>query len=377
MIAFDVTPLQSEHRFRGVGTYTRELALRLAEHYPEQVVFIGTSQDKHLLPVPILERAILSWRPHRPAQVYWVYNEWFLPHMIRRARPSIFHATDFNGTVTIPGVRTVATLHDAIGLISKNLSPNLSGLLSAWRWKIYYQRKIPRSDYVIAISDQTQRDATDRLGVPQQQISVIPHGIDLNHYKPIRNSGQFASRPPYVLYVGSRDPHKNVAGALEAFVMVARAIPDVCLYVAGRWKPADCAWLKAETSARPELRGRVEHVGFVADDDMASLYANAEVFLFPSLAEGFGLPILEAMACHTPVVSSNRGSLPEVAGNAAVLCDPDDASGLGEAVTRLIQNRALREDFIDRGSARVREFSWDRVLEKTIAVYRAVDPAAI
>lgn len=377
MIAFDATPLQSEHRFRGVGTYTMELALRLAERYPDQVCFIGTRPDQHLLPTLVRDRAILGRRFHRPAQVYWLYNEWFLPRMIRRVKPSLFHATDFNGTVRVPGIPTIATLYDLTGLVRAPGPMSLSERLSAWRWQVYYHDKIPRADHLIAISSQVRDDAMNVLGLPPERISVIPLGIDLNRYAPIRNTGRFAASPPYVLYVGSRDPHKNVTGALDTFATVTRTIPHLRLYLAGRWNPADLAWLQETTNARRELRGRVEHVGFVADDDMPSLYANAEVFLFPSFAEGFGLPILEAMACHTPVVASNRGSLPEVAGNAALLRDPDDVHGLAEAVTLVIQDKALREDLIQRGAARVLEFSWDRVLEKTVEVYRMLDPSAI
>lgn len=377
MIAFDATPLQSEHRFRGVGTYTLELGLRLAERYPDRVSFIGTRPDHHLLPISIRERAVLGRRGHRPAQVYWLYNEWFLPRMIRRIRPTLFHATDFNGTVRVPGIPTIATLYDLTGIDRASGPRRLSDRLSAWRWEVYYRRKLPKADHWIAISAQAREDAMRVLALPPERISVIPLGIDLTRYGPVRHTGRFANSPPYVLYVGSRDPHKNVAGALDAFALVAPMLPDLRLYLAGRWNPADLAWLQATTNARPELRGRVEHIGFVADDDMASLYGNAEVFLFPSFAEGFGLPILEAMACHTPVVASNRGSLPEVAGDAAILRSPDDVEGLSAAMVRVLEDTSLRRALIQRGAERVREFSWDRVLETTVRVYRTIDPSAI
>jgi len=215
-------------------------------------------------------------------------------------------------------------------------------------------------------------DAVATLGIAADHISVIPLGIDTAQFYPSRGAGLFAGRAPYVLYVGSRDPNKNLESVLAAFALIATEIKEVRLAIAGRWNPADEAWLKQRIDSDPSLHGRVDHLGFVSDADMASLYSNAEVFVFPSLAEGFGFPVLEAMACNTPVVASNRPPIPEVAGDAAILVDPLDPQAIATAMLSIIPSRDRRDQLIALGQAQSRLYHWEQVAEATIAVYRSL-----
>lgn len=371
MIAIDATPLQSEHRFRGVGAYTRHLCNQLITQIPDEICFLATKNGIELLPQNLQAHSLLGWRGHRPAQLYWLYNEVYLRNLLGKLHPKVFHATDFNGTVRLPGIPTVATLHDLTNIRpTKTNSESLSAHLSDWRWQTYYQKKLPQVDHIIAVSRFVKEEAIRHLQIPPSRITVIPHGIDTSLFYPARGQGTFSGRPPYILYVGSRDPNKNVPRALEAFEMVADELEDVHLAIAGRWKAQDHSWLKQR--AKGIVRDRIDFLGFVPDTDMASLYSNAEVFLFPSLAEGFGFPIVEAMACGTPVVASNRPPIPEVVGDAALLTDPLDSSFLAKTLVRLLESSDLRETLIVRGLKQSHKYRWDKVAQKTIELYESL-----
>lgn len=372
MIAIDATPLQSEHRFRGVGAYTRQLCEQLLTKIPDEVRFLATKNGLDSLSPTIQAKSTVGSRGHRPAQLYWVYNELYLRQMLGKLKPSLFHATDFNGTLRLPGIPTVATLYDLTNVQPIGSDSSLSTRLSNWRWDVYYHKKLPQVDHLIAISQYVKDDAVATLGIASDHISVIPLGIDTAQFYPSRGTGLFAGRAPYVLYVGSRDPNKNLESVLAAFGLVATEIADVRLAIAGRWNPSDEAWLQQRIDSDPSLHGRVDYLGFVSDADMASLYSNAEVFIFPSLAEGFGFPVLEAMACNTPVVASNRPPIPQVAGDSALLIDPLDPQAIATAILSILNSTARRNDLIQRGQTRARLYHWEKVAEDTIAVYRTL-----
>ncbi len=372
MIAIDATPLQSEHRFRGVGTYTRQLVEHLAAKIPDQVTFIATKNGMDLLPDAVRQHALTGWRGHRPAQVYWLYNEVFLRQMLRSIKPTLFHATDFNGTVRLPRIPTVATLHDLTNIRTAAATSGLSTRLSDWRWQVYYQRKLPHVDHLIAVSQFVKNDAVSLLNLDPDRISVVPHGIDPSIFYPARGQGKFAHRPPYILFVGSRDPNKNLEGVLQAFALVAEQTPEIRLAIAGRWNSDDIRWLKQRVAQDSRLASRVEHLGFVANEDMASLYSNAEVFLFLSLAEGFGFPVIEAMACGTPVVASNRGAIPEIAGDAALLVDPSEHPSMAKAIMTVLAASEVKTEYGNLGVTRAKLYQWETVADQTLAIYETI-----
>ncbi len=375
MILIDATPLQSEHRLRGVGTYTRHLADQLTRLAPEKVRFVGTTRDAQLLPAPVCERACLGRRGHRPAQVYWVYNEWFLRQAIRRARPAVFHATDFNGLITVPGVATVATLYDLTPLKEGLWHGDLSGKISDLRWWLYYRRKLRRAHHIIAISERARADAIDMLELAPERITAIPLGVDQARFAAAAHEG--GPQPaPYFLFVGNRAPNKNLGRVLEAFATIAGRFPGIELVMAGAERPGDRIQLEQQTE-RLGVRGRVRHLGFVAEDDLPQLYARATAFLFPSIEEGFGLPVLEAMAAGTPVLTSNRGVLREVAGQAALLVDPLSAEAIGGGMSRLAGDEALRDELSRRGQRRAEDFSWEVTARRTLEVYEMLSTSCL
>ena len=356
MILIDASPLQSEHRLRGVGAYVRELIDNL-EREPmdddRRPHYFATRRPA----VPLLppRRTHRVPRNHMPAQGYWLTNEVVLRGALRRIRPDVFYATDFNGLQLNPHGRTVAALYD--------LTPMHEGLgdpLSAARWKTYY-RRLRRCDLLLAISEHTRADAIRALDLDPASIVAIPLGIDTERFVPSRGIGAFADRPPYFLHVGGRNHNKNQVTLLEAFARVRDALPDVELLLGGPWRPPDLAWLESER-ARLRLTA-VRHIGYVEAESLPSLYGNAQAFVFPSLSEGFGFPVLEAMASGAPVITSNCSSLPEVAGDAAVLVDPRDANALAAAMIGVAEKPDLAS--VQRGIAQARRFTWAETARRT------------
>jgi glycosyltransferase involved in cell wall biosynthesis len=368
LVLMDATPLQSEHRYRGVGTYVRHLSRELARRWPDQVRFVLTAQPRVDLDPRVRARAVVGMRPHRPAQVYWLYNELFLRWAVRACRPALFHATDFNGLPSMPGLPVVVTLYDLTGLSGSLSARIVSDRLSRWRWTVYH-RHLAQTTRIIAISAHVKRTAVDVLGLPATRIAVIPLGVDTDHFRPTAPAGRRG--PTYFLYVGSLEPHKNVAAALQAFAQLRRAHPGVELWMAGPWS--------AEGRRQLEQQCRDLHIaastrlfGHVDLRELVSLYQHALAMVFPSLAEGFGAPIVEAMACGTPVICANFGAMAEVAGAAALTVDVRDVGALAQAMQDLVRHDRLRDTLTQAGLTRARGYSWPTVAERTWAVYTEV-----
>ncbi len=362
LILVDATPMQSDHRVRGVGEYVRNLCTHLARLDPDGVRFLAARKPSELLPDSVLENSFRARRGHRPAQGYWLYNEYFLRYALRREAPKVFHATDFNGVVRSARVCTVATLHDLTPLRTKSDDVSLSTLASKVRWHIYFHSKIKRAHHVIAISEYTRREAMRILGIPGERITTIPLGVDTNRFHPAPPP----TGKPYFLFLGGRQPQKNLDRILQAFAKSRQTEAE--LRVAGSWSQVDQDWLDARCAGLG-ISGKVHQVGFVGAEVLPSVYAGALALLMPSLDEGFGLPVLESMASGTAVITSNRSVLPEVAGDAAMLVDPTDVDALASSMRRIVEEPDLRSTLVREGMNRARNFTWELTARRTLEVY--------
>lgn len=374
MYLIDATPLQSEHRLRGVGTYVRHLAEALLRQSPEEVRFILSSNATQHVSPEILERSVRFPRGHRPAQVYWLYNEAFLRQALLRSRPQIFHSTDFNGLVTFPGTATVATLHDVMAL--KELAgeqQTVSFRLSKLRWNVYFH-KLHQARAVITVSEAVKRDAVQYLGLDPNAVTTIHPGVEIERFRPGIALPSDLRLGHYFLCVGACQPNKNYPRTLEAFSKVAKQFPDITLALVGGWHPDQLTWLQ-ETARELGVKNRIRHLGYAAPELLPALYANAIAFLFPSLDEGFGSPLVESMASGTPFITSNHGALKEVAGPAGLLVDPYNVASIAQAMTEVLSHPRLREALRQTGLTRSRLFSWDTVATRTLDVYRSVASA--
>lgn len=231
-----------------------------------------------------------------------------------------------------------------------------------------------RAEHIIAPSACTKADLVYYLGVPQNDITVIYNGIDCQVFKPLWGT-RFTF--PYLLYVGSERPRKNLGILLAAFAMVKRKagafsnLKLVKVGSAGRSNEFRRGTLNEVK--RLGLETEVIFTGYISDEDLASYYSSAVALIMPSLYEGFGLPVVEAMACGCPVIASNSSSLPEVAGDAALFFAPRDSLELARCICRLIAEPTLRTELIGKGFQRVKHFSWERTAWETLQVYRKIE----
>jgi glycosyltransferase involved in cell wall biosynthesis len=250
----------------------------------------------------------------------------------------------------------------------------------AAEWVERFRRDAPQAarqaDAIIAISHYTKAELIRLLSVPPEQITVVHLGVD-PVFQPGSPEDVAALRRrlglprPYFLFVGTAEPRKNLPHLLEAVARCqAAGLKGMDLVLAGTrsWGTAAAQTRVAELG----MEDMVRFPGYVAERDLPALYSGAEAFVLPSLTEGFGMPLLEAMACGTPVVGSRTTSIPEVVGDAGLLFDPEDVEDLASALTRVVTDSALRVALVARGRARAAQFSWERTAKETLAVYEAV-----
>jgi glycosyltransferase involved in cell wall biosynthesis len=291
---------------------------------------------------------------------------------LARAPVGLFHAT-YGGPLYAPSP-IVLTVHDLFHLRYPDRYP---------RWRRLYTRTAVvrtarRARAIITVSEATRRDVIDLLDIAPERVTTIHSGVDFEQFRTasdperalVLRRHSLPSR--YFLHVGGFSPIKNTERIVEAFAQAVRepALRDLHLVFAGK-KSAHYGDTAA-TSRRLGVEERVLFTGYFPSEDLAALYSAAEALIYPSLIEGFGFPILEAFACGTPVITSDRTSLPEVAGDAALLVNPDSSADLAAAMVRLVAQGGLRERLIRRGAQRVKSFTWDQTAEKTLAVYREV-----
>jgi glycosyltransferase involved in cell wall biosynthesis len=265
----------------------------------------------------------------------------------------------------------VLTVHDLIPLTHAHCcQPSLVA-----RCRRELPGAVQQADAIIAVSHHTKGELVERLGVAPERIRVVHHGVDPS-FRPVAPSEVAALRERlqlrrrYLFGLGTGDPRKNAVGLVEAFARCrARGLDDVELVLAG--KPWVATARVRERVAELGLQGAVRVLEYVPAADLPALYTGAAAFVFPSLAEGFGMPVLEAMACGTPVIAAGVTALPEVVGSAGLLVDPTDVHELAAAIAEVLGDSALRGALAARGRARAAGFSWERAARETVAVYEA------
>jgi glycosyltransferase involved in cell wall biosynthesis len=272
---------------------------------------------------------------------------------------------------------TVVTIHDVIQFVLpeykwRKISRVYFGLVSAGA---------RRADAVITVSECSKRDIVKLLDLAPERIHVIGNAVDASLF-PVRDAWLLANvrerygiGPRYLLYFGGFDMRKNVPRLIEAYgLLPERLRREYQLVIAGRYARLGHPLYPdpRETVRRLGLESNAVFTGQIREQDKAPLYSAATVFAFPSLYEGFGMPVLEAMACGTPVVTSNVSALPEVAGDAGLLVDPYDAQAICEALAELLESQARRDELGRRGLERARRFTWPQVAEQTVRVYKQI-----
>jgi glycosyltransferase involved in cell wall biosynthesis len=275
-----------------------------------------------------------------------------LPRALRRLRPALGH---FNYVIP-PAYRgpAVVTVHD----LSFEHDPSLMGRRDRFFFRTLVPRSARRADRVLAVSERTKHDLVDHYGVAEEKVVVTPNGVDPLFHP----NGNAPARSPYALFVGGIQPRKDPLSAIEALGLLDS---DLSLVLVGDEKRGGDEVRAAVR--RLGLEQRVELTGHVEREELADLYRGAACLVFPSRYEGFGLPVLEAMASGTPVVAAAAGAVPEVAGDAAILVEPGDPTALAGGIERAL---ADRERLVAAGLERARQFNWAKTARLTLQAYR-------
>ena len=356
--------------FPGIGRATLETVRALAHE--------GTARRLTLLvgpgapPAGLAELAACSGVELAPvaAALRAPADQWMLPRLLRLLRPDVYHATYYAIPARLPG-RVAVTIYDLIPRLFPHYWPNPAARHAINAWTAHAAR---RADRVIACSHATAADIARLLPGAAGKVRVAPLGVAPRSPAPPAPLPQGARGDmPYLLYVGSNKPHKNLPRLVAAFAQVAPRV-EGRLLIAGAWDPRYPE--AADEARRHGLEQRVIFEHRPSEARLDELFASAAGFVFPSLYEGFGLPVLEAMAAGLPAATSDRGSLGEVAGDAALRFNPDDVTSIAAAVERLCGDAALRARLSAEGRTRAALFPWSRTAHDTWAVYEELAHAS-
>ena len=364
-IAFDGTTLRPGRT--GVGYYTEHLLHHLAARAgDDELVVISNRPVDTTRPLPArVGVASSSWRLPR---MLWMQTE--APRILRRAHVDVVHFT--NGMVPLASpVPTVVTIHD----MSLTLYPRYHPARRVVLNRPLVDLAARRADAIITVSQSAKRDIVRLYSLPPDRVHVV-HEAAAPAFRPVHDSierervrRRYSLADRFILYVGTIEPRKNLPKLIEGFARRRKSgdLPHQ-LVCAGPY-----GWLSRDIEDRIErlqVDEAIRFTGYVPFEDLPVLYSLAEMFVFPSLYEGFGLPVIEAMACGTPVVTGHVAALSEVAGGAVEHVDRLDAESLGEAMVGLARSRERRENLCALGLQRSHCFSWDRAARETLEVYQ-------
>lgn len=356
------------YRRTGVSRYIDELIrhLALVGGQTELIAYISRDFEPASWDSVQLRRTALSVT--NPAmRIAWELTT--LPLKTRRDQLDVFHGT-VNALPAGLRAATAVTVHDLAFLrYPEQITAKRYRYL---KWMI--GDSVGRADVVLTPSQATRSDVIDAFGTSPERVVVTPLGVD-PRFRPasaesietVRNS--YALERPYVLAVGTLEPRKNLPMLLRAFAALHKEIPhDLVLAGPGGWLMDDIEQSISESG----IQGRIRRLGFADDGSLVALYSGADLVAVPSLYEGFGLPVIEAMATGVPVLTSNVSSLPEVAGDAAILIDPTNLESMIEGIRRGLRSEDLRSRLREAGPARAAQFTWERTATKTLAAYQRI-----
>jgi len=362
----------------GIGRYTRELVqATLAQDADHEYVLFSAP--------PPTGKSLAQFFPangqvtHKiaPVSEQWLYRIWYrarLPISVQRftGKLDLFHSPDFVLPPTGGDIPTLLTVHDLSFVHFPEVYPQV--LVN------YLNKVVPwsveRATHILADSVATKQDLMAIWQVPDEKVSVLYSGVsaafereeDAGRITAVRQKYNLGDSP-YLLSVGTVQPRKNYQMLIQAFAPIAAKFPHN-LYIAG-----GKGWLYDEMMAEIEKQGltdRVRFIGFVDDEDLSTLYSGADLYVFPSIYEGFGLPMLEAMACGVPVIASDVSSLPEVGEGTAVMLPPHNLTKWTQTIDNILESPEQQKQMISAGYQQIQKFSWGKSASQLLAIYQAI-----
>jgi glycosyltransferase involved in cell wall biosynthesis len=361
----------------GVGVYAenlvRELALQLSG---DDTLFLLVQKDEERIREVARGRANVVIVPlttglWRNRALLMLYEQFVMPWLLLRNNIDVVHSLHYTHPLISPCARVV-TIHDLTFL----RFPELHTTGRRWIMPFFIKRAVRHAEGLVFVSQVTSNDTEKLIPSTNQSVRrVIPHGVNAGDFQVAADWKQevldkLSILSPFLLFVGTLEPRKNVVRLIQAFEQFASRYPELLLIIAGKpgWNFEDIFTAMKATA----YRERIRHLGFVSEPEKKALLAACEILIYPSLYEGFGLPVLEAMAAGAPVITSNVSSLPEVAGDAAVLIDPLSVEEISGAMQAILDNPVQREELVRKGRDQAARFSWARAAAQTLDTYRKV-----
>lgn len=379
-VGVDCRALGNINRNRGIGRYTANVVKGLSAHLDglELVLFgYGDSPAPGLLDSEVLDK--FEWRRLPGADDGSIYGgpreHLDFARAVNISGVSLFHGIDHNMTPLLK-CPSIVTVHDLIPLVLRGpyLGPK------SWLWMQAHRAACRRANLVISVSESTRDDVERIWKISRERIKVVPEGVSPS-YLPVEGDlfekilERYGIRRPYFLYLGGFDPRKNIGNMLLAYKRYLLADGEASIVLCG-----DTGGFEdylADEIEELGLGGSVLLPGFVADEDLPALYSGALALIFVSVYEGFGLPLLEAMACGTPVLASDVSSIPGVVGDAALLVDPLDPTAIAGGLTLLAEDPDTRARLVEKGLTRSSRYTWGKTVARILELYEEVLGGAV
>jgi glycosyltransferase involved in cell wall biosynthesis len=369
-IGIDGSPILKEKT--GVGNYVYNLIKWLGniDSVNEYSIFLNSFKGSFNANIKYQNFKIKRFRiPGKILMLSWGYLK-FPPIDLLTGKFDIFHSTNFIIPPKKEG-KIIITIHDLYFM----KYPENTELFGGRYFKRFLPSNINKVDKIIAVSRSTKRDIINILGVNEDKIEVIYEGVD-NIFKPINDrvkvlkiKDRYSLPDKFILFVGSIEPRKNILSLIKSFSLIRSKIEHKLVVVGSKgWGYKNIF----DAIDSLNLRKSVMFTGYVPEYDLPYIYNASDLFVFPSFYEGFGLPVLEAMACGIPVIASNRSSIPEIIGDSGIVIDPDNIHELKDAMLNLLNNDELKKRLIDKGIKRASMFSWEKTAYNTLDLYKSV-----
>jgi len=376
-VTIDARPAADPHR-TGVGMYAEALLRHLPPAMPEDL-FVAWYLD--VRSIGRRPRRFAAWAPNLAERASRIPSRAFGPFASRTGLPKVEWLAGTSDVVVATNYLPPPTRAHSVVLVVHDLAfaamPETAPHHDA-RWRRQFSRRLREAAAVIVPSKATYDDLLATHDVDAIKVHVVLHGTDADRFAPVTPGevdamrGRLGIAGPYIAFLGGLEPRKNLEHLVQAFGMVEEA--DVSLVIAGgavRWAPDYATRVDEVIAGLPaERRDRVIRAGYVEDEERRTLLSGAEILAYPSRAEGFGFPVLEGFAANVPVLTSNTSSLPEVAGEPAVLVDPNDPEAIAAGLRELLGDEDLRNVLRAAGTARVASFTWQRSARETAGVLR-------
>jgi len=361
----------------GVGVYALNLIRGLRKHQQQKDlelwILVQSDDPDFSFEEDGTHIVTIQSRWFRSLPLRLLMEQIYIPWLLRKHKIDVLHSLHYSFPLLRTRARKVVTICDMTSFIM----PEVHVPVKIAYFHFFIRAGSYLSDALIFISTSTQKDWKHYFPKSSKPGFVVPLGKALSFHPNIDPSEidavvrKYGLTRPYVLYIGTIEPRKNIARLIRAFAQLAEQFPSASLVITGMkgWGYAEVF----DTVKSLNIESRVIFTGFADEDDKPQLLAGAEVFVYPSLYEGFGIPVLEALACGTPTVTSAISSIPEVAGDAALLVNPESITEIAEQLARLLDSSELRDSLRALALKQAALFTWERTASETLGVYRTVE----